>query len=354
MAEVARSLDRARFRPHVACFQPGGFRARELESAGIPILALPVRSFRSPSVLHQAARLGAYLREQRIRLVHTFDVPGTVFGVPAARFYRAPVVISSQRANRRLAPALLRPLLRVTDRLVDAIVVNCRAIERHLIEDQGVPAGRLRLCYNGLDTSVFFPSPAAPPSGLESSSLVIGTACALRPEKGLPDLLAAVAQVQDLVPGLRLVILGSGPMLDELVSLSRRLNLEKICLFEPATADVARWLRAMDIFVLPSHSEALSNVLMEAMACGCCPVATRVGGNPELVNPGVTGLLAEPGDPGSLAAALATLIRDPALRQGLASSASRFVTETFALARMTARMAEIYEEQLQRLPAASS
>src|SRR5437879_125266 len=104
LAETALALDRTVFEPHVGCFRSGGFRARELERAGVPILELGVQSFASWPAIHGARRLGDYLARHRIRLVHAFDVPLDLFAVPVARFYRVPVVLSSQRAHRALTP----------------------------------------------------------------------------------------------------------------------------------------------------------------------------------------------------------------------------------------------------------
>ena len=107
---------------------------------------------------------------------------------------------------------------------------------------------------------------------------MIGTVCALRPEKGVDTLIRAFAKMQS--PNTALVLVGSGPEEPKLRALAKELAVEN-CHFEAATSEVAQWLSATDIFVLPSRSEALSNALMEAMSCGCCPMATRVGGNPE-------------------------------------------------------------------------
>lgn len=118
------------------------------------------------------------------------------------------------------------------------------------------------------------------------------------------------------------------------------------CTFVPATADVARWLREIDIFVLPSRSEAFSNSLLEAMASGCCPVATRVGGNIELVCHGDSGMLFEPGDVGQLCRVLEPLLAHPILRQRLAERA-RLVAERFSIAASARRMEEIYTELIE-------
>ena len=134
LCEIAKSLDRRWFEPHVGCFHPEGMRADELRQAGVPLVKFATRSLRSPATLSAAASVGRYLRQHDIAMVHSFDVPSTIFAVPVARLYRTPAVLSSQRAYRDLSSGLYRRLLQVTDRLVDGIVVNCQAIKLHLVE----------------------------------------------------------------------------------------------------------------------------------------------------------------------------------------------------------------------------
>jgi glycosyltransferase involved in cell wall biosynthesis len=340
LAEMARALDRTCFEVHVGCFRAGGFRQEELRAAGMPVVQFPVRSFRSPSALSGAWQMGRYLRRHQVQLVHTFDVPTNLYGVPVARAFRTPVVVSSQRAHRDLTPGWRRRLLRVTDRMVDAVVVNSRAVQRQLVEEDGVAAAKIRLCHNGVDTGVF----RTP--GLRRGSLVIGVICALRPEKDLSTLLEAFAKVRRLRAGLRLVIVGDGPSEQSLKKHSQELGLGEDCHFEPATNRVLDWLRAIDIFVLPSLSESFSNALMEAMACGCAVVASGVGGNPELVSHEQTGLLFRPGDPDDLAECLRLLIDDEALRKRLAEAAVRLIQEHYSLETAARRMGEIYSALL--------
>lgn len=353
LTEIAKNLDRSQFQPHAGCFRSEGFRVEELRAAGVPVAAFPVRSFRSLSLLTGALELGRYLREHRIQLVHAFDVPAALFGVAAARAHKTPVVLSSQRAHRSLAGPVARRLLRITDLLADAVVVNCKAVERHLAEE-GLPASRVRLCYNGIDTHVFRPAEKRRVPALDGASLVIGTVCALRPEKSLVTLLDAFSRVRHLKPGLRLVIAGSGPERARLEQESRSLGIGGTCLFVPATEDVAGWLRALDIFVLPSLSEALSNSLMEAMACGCAVVASSAGGNPELVVHARTGLLFRAGDAADLATNLRLLIQQDTLRKSMAEQGARFIRENFSVEASARRMAEIYRAELERKAATAA
>ena len=343
LAETALALDREQFEPHVGCFTDGGFRAKELREAGVPILELGVRSLVSGSAVAGARRMGAYLARHGIGLVHAFDVPLDLFAVPVARCYRTPVVLSSMRAHRDLTPGVTRHLLRLTDKMVDGIVVNSRAVARELAED-GVPASMVRLAYNGLDTTRFRREGerAVLPWG-DGTAVVIGVVCALRPEKGLGILMEAFRKVKSARRGVKLVIVGSGPMLAELQA-----GGDADCHFEPAVGNVAPWLRAMDIFVLPSLSEALSNSLMEAMGCGCCAVASDTGGNPELVQDGQTGLLFPVGNAEALAARLDAVVGRAEYRLRLGVQAERRMQQHFTREQAARAMGGIYQEFLAR------
>jgi glycosyltransferase involved in cell wall biosynthesis len=336
LTEIAKALDRSQFAPHVGCFEAAGFRAEELRAAGVPIAQFHVSSFLGPALFTGAFALGRYLKEHAIQIVHTFDVPLNLFGVPAARFYRTPHVISSQRAFRALTPGLRRYLLRFTDQLVDAIVVNSEAVRRDLIDADHVPPRLIQVCYNGIDADLFQPG-TQPRQG----PVVIGVICALRPEKGIETLIEAFGRLGPR-PDVRLRIVGSGPALPRLQEAAAGLALGDRCVFEPATLAVAETLREIDIFVLPSLSESFSNSLMEAMACGCCVVASRVGGNAELIVDGETGLLFPARASGDLTRCLDLLLRDGDLRARLAAAGSRRIREHFTMAQAAERMAEIY------------
>jgi L-malate glycosyltransferase len=345
LTETARYLSRERYIPHVGCFRPEGLRRKDLDAAGVPILHLPVYSFRSPAAITAAWTLVRYIRQHRIRIVHTFDAPLNVFATPIARAAGTPLVLSSQRGHRDLAGQGMKKLLRATDRIVDAIVVNCEAMRRHLVDDENVPEQKIRLCYNGIDTNRFQRHEVPTLDG----AVVIGTVCALRPEKGLDTLVRAFSRCRH--PGAKLLIVGSGPFEPELRRLINESGIDEYCHLEPATSNVAEWLSRMDIFVLPSRSEALSNALMEAMSCGCCPVASRVGGNPELIDDGINGSLFPVDDWEGLAVQLAELIRDESLRRRFAMAATAKIHTRFTHAAAAETMQEIYDCLLDRATA---
>ena len=344
LVEMAKALDRTRFLPHVGCMREG-FRCAELRAAAVPVAVFPVRSLYGPSALAGAWQLRRYLMRHNIQLLHAFDVPMNLFAVPVARLAGTPVILSSQRAFRGLTPGLRRRFLRLTDRLVDGVVVNGEAVRQHLIQNEFVPAEKIHLCYNGIDIARFDPQPRP-----DRPELTIGAVCALRPEKDIATLIRAFGKARQA--HWRLMIVGSGPCLPDLQTLVRDLDLTRATSFHATTDQVPARLREIDIFVLPSLSESFSNALMEAMASGCAVVASRVGGNPELVTPGETGLLFEAGRSDELAGALVRLGESAPLRKQLAASGSEFIRGRFTVAAAAHRLEEIYEASLRRKSAA--
>ncbi len=347
MALIAGALDRSQFEPIVGCLRPEGVRRRDLDRAGVPVAHFPVYSFASLQAMTGAWRLARFIRRRGIRLVHTFDYPLTVFALPAAKMFTSAATVSSQRSHRALIPARYRAMVRLTDRMASAIVVNCEFVRRHLEEEEAVPPSRIRVCRNGIDLEEFCDRDLSRPAELPMDALIIGVVTALRPEKGLTDLLEAFARIHG-AGWVKLVIVGSGPMREKLESLAHALGVAHDCIFAPATAEVAPWLRAMDLFVLPSRSEAFSNALMEAMACGCCAVASDAGGNPELVRNGETGILFPAGDAAALAAVLEMLLGNASLRRRLAQAGTKWVREKFSIRGAAQRMGEIYAEVIER------
>lgn len=350
LTKTAVALDRSKFTPHVGCFRVHGddaFYRSELEAAGVPVVEFPVQSLFSPwSILAGGSAIRRYIRHHGIRIVHTFDVPANIFGVPAARFARTDLVLSSQRAHRGLLAARGTLMLRITDRLANGIVVNCRAIETHLIQHYGVPREKIHLCYNGIDASAFQPEPRQYMDMLRGADVVIGVVCVLRPEKNLPVLVEAFARMKTHAPGAKLAIVGDGSMRAALEAQACSLGVGADCVFAGRAHNVADWLRSIDIFVLPSTSEALSNSLMEAMACGCAPVASDVGGNPELVEHGVNGLLFPPANVDELAKCLGDLAVNREMRRRFADASERIVKGRFSLDAAARRMGDIYASLL--------
>lgn len=345
-SKLARALDRRRYDPHIVTLFGGGFRQEELLSAGLPVTEVPIRSYLRPNFLKHAARLRSLMREFRPQLLHSYDASG-IAGSIVGRASGIPVIVTSQLSYRGLADPRTRWLMRLSDRLSDAVIVNCDAVKRHMIEDENVPAEKVVRIYNGLETREFYPEEQARPEIVGDASLVIGSICVFRKEKDLPTLVRAFAKVCSGKPTIKLLLIGGGEQTESLRHLAAELGVTNQVVLMPAARDVARWHRVLDIFVLPSVSEAFSNSLLEAMGCGRACVASRVGGSPELTGLNAErGLLFEPGNVDQLAARLAMLVDDPELRRGLGGRAADFARTELSMERNLTETTALWERLL--------
>jgi glycosyltransferase involved in cell wall biosynthesis len=345
VAKLALGFARDQFMPYVATYKPAGPRFEELTSAGIPILHLDLTSIASTKALKAALKLRGLIRDKRIKVVHAFDA-SAVFVVPVARLLRVPVVLASMLGSRSLLDPKSQKQLAFTDKLVNAVVVNCEAMRMHLVDDWKVPPDHIELCYNGVDTREFYPDTADVLPELSDASIVIGAVCVLRPEKNLTLLQEAFAKVRGLSPNPKLLLVGSGPELDKLKINAARLNITAQSVFIPAAQHVAPFMQSMDIFVSCSYSEAFSNSILEAMACGACVVGSRVGGTPELISDAERGLLFRSNDAEDLADKLARLIQRPELRRQFGERAAKFASTKLSMQVNLARTGEIYRKFL--------
>jgi glycosyltransferase involved in cell wall biosynthesis len=351
VSKFARHLSQYGIAPHVGCFRPGGVRWKEIEAAGVPAVAIPLTSFKSPSAFTAVRTARSYFVKHKIRLVHGFDDAASLVAAVCGRWSRIPS-LSSQLCFRNLSSFGNRMFLRATDRLSSGVFVNCNAVAEDLKKRWKVPPERIHLCYNGFEPGEFNAAGRQRPEMLRDASVVIGVVSLLREEKNLAVLVKAFAKLVPNHPAARLLIVGSGPGEGQLKELVRESGISSYCVFEPATSIPAQWMRAIDIFVLPSRSEAFSNALLEAMACGCCPVASRVGGTPELVRDGVSGFLFDPNDPDELANLLMRLTSQPDLMRQAAHEATAYVHEKLSIDVAAARLAEIYHSVAgSRMPA---
>ena len=339
---LAKSLDPDLFNVRICCFRSGGIRQAELEAAGIPVWILPVRSFGSPKLLLHASLLFRYLVREKIAVVHSFSPATTIVSVPIARLARVPVVLSSCRADRSLMrPRDLR-MVRVTDHWVDGIVANCEYLRQQLLLEK-IPAELIRVCPNGVDLKKFKFDSATRPS-------LVGTVSVLRPEKDIGILIEAFASLHGLHPTARLQIVGSGPLAESLARQSMLCELGDAIELRGSTDDVAEQFRKLRIFVLPSYSEGLSNSLLEAMACGCAVVASRVGGSGEVIRHRENGMLFDVGNSSQLASILKLLLSDEELCGRLGAAAAQTIQQRFSSSVAATQLGEIYSAQLAASP----
>jgi glycosyltransferase involved in cell wall biosynthesis len=178
--------------------------------------------------------------------------------------------------------------------------------------------------------------------GIPEGAPLVGTVGNLTPKKAHGDLIEAVSMVRRTLPDVRLILVGQGPLERDLRDRVRGLGLDDAVVFAGYRTDAPRLMGAFDVFALPSRFEGLSIALLEAMALGRAVVATRVGGSPEVIEDGESGVLAEAGDPGALAEAIRSLLDDPSRRARMGEAARRRAG-SFDIRAAATRMEEVYE-----------
>ena len=229
-----------------------------------------------------------------------------------------------------------------------------RDLASWLRDTVGVPPSRLTQIYNGVDSDKFHPCGAArprlgPESFLEGAACVIGSIGRMVAVKDYPTLVRAFIQLcrqSGNSAGLRLLIVGDGPARGTCQEMLDQAGLSGQAWLPGNRDDTAELLRAMDVFVLPSLGEGISNTILEAMASGLPVIATAVGGNPELVAAGETGALFAPGDAAGLARTLLDYAADPERRRREGAAARQRIERDFSLVRMAAAYQAVYEAAL--------
>lgn len=298
-------------------------------------------------------RLARVIKQYRPHIVHSRNW-GAIEAVAAARLMRVPVVIHSEHGYEmdilQGLPLRQRLLRRMFYRMADAVFTVTEDLCRYHSREAGTDPGRIRVIANGVDTELYAPRPVEREAvrsklGFKSDDFVIGSAGRMVPIKDLFTLLRAVEMLAHKNRRVRLLLLGSGPQLTAYQKeVAASPELTGRVLFLGACANVPELLVAMDVFALTSISEGMSNTLLEAMAAGLPMVATRVGGNLEVVEEGVCGFLFTPRDSARLAELLLLLAGDRDLREKFAAAARRRAVTRFSLPAMLRSYRELYLE----------
>ncbi len=336
---LVRSLDRGRFAPHVVV--PGeGDVAEQLHHDAIPVTVLafpPLRPWTAGSVLYALRELRACIGALGIELVHAHGSRVAVYAGVVVRRARVPLVWHVRIVEKD--PLLDGLLLSLSTRIiVNSLAVGARfAGSRH--------ACKVRVVYNGVDPDYWAPTRTARSGRAGPTVLLVGR---LMEAKGQRTLVRAAPAVLERFPATRFVLVGrdSGNEGDRLRALSRQLGIQDAVEIREWLADPRAVYGEADVLVLPSRSEGFGRVLVEAACLAKPVVASRVGGVPEVVVDGETGLLVEPDDVDALANALITLLGDQALRASLGAAARRRALENFTVRHHVAGVEAVYAEAL--------
>jgi glycosyltransferase involved in cell wall biosynthesis len=355
LVELAKGLDKSRFRALVVTLHAGGPLERELiHQEGVELVCLHRGGKYDFAVMLPLAQL---LRRRRVQVVMPFLTPATFFALAAAALARTPVRIATERSGieklKRLGEKLYRAAEDALTGLADVAVANSEAGRSYLMS-RGIKREKTRVIYNGIAAERVTASgeerlEARRALGIDEDAPLAGMVATLTPQKDWPVFLWAADIVRRSLPEARFLIVGDGPLRGELERQAATLGLGEAVVFAGQRDAVAPLIGALDVAVLSScDHEGCSNYLLEAMGLSKPVVATDIGGNRELVREGETGLLAPVGEPQALAEAMLKMLSEPqtAARMGAAGRA-RF-EDGFSVPVMAGNYERLYEELLSK------
>jgi L-malate glycosyltransferase len=333
-------LDRRRFQPSLLTIRAG---EDGLHPVDCPHLEWHVPKLAAPGGLAAVVKLARFLRQGGFDVVQTFFQDSTVLGAAAARLAGVPVRLASFRDLGFWRTPAQEMLMRRVYPSLTGFLCNSVAIRDHVVARDGLDPSRLQVIRNGIDPQAL---PWVAHAGATRHVGIVGNLT--RHVKRTDLFLRAASLVARDHPQITWHVIGDGHLRAELAALAAAEGLADKVVFAGRIADVAAYLEQLEVGVICSDSEGLSNALLEYMFRGVAAVATDVGGNRELIEPGRTGLLVPPDDAGALAAALARCIADVPLRQGLAVAARRAVEVDYSWERCVAAHSAAYLARLAR------
>ena len=336
-----------RISPRLVCIMGEGELRGEAENYGLPWKVMGMGGIRYLSPIF---RLVSIFRRIRPDIVHTHNLVAHVHAAPAARFLGIPVLHTKHgRAVSSFSrfPGLRRWIYNLAGRIA---VVSDETGES-LIRKTGIDPRKVITVYNGIETESFSGGEGGSlreELGIGDSETVFGSLSRLSPEKDHRTLIKAFSSLAAGHENCRLLIVGDGPLREELEEMVAGLELASRVTFAGFREDTAASLAAMDVFLQPSLEEGLSLTILEAAAAGVPIITTPVGGTPEIIIDGAEGVMVEPGSSEQLASAMESFLREPDRFRKMAEAARRKVRDRFSLGGMQENYSGIYLELIGR------
>jgi len=354
LVNLINAMPAHRFRHAVICIDGHTDFSKRIRRDDVQVIDIGRKPGRDPRA---SWRLFRTLRRLKPDIVHTRNLAALDALVPAALAGCRQRIHGEHGWNVDDLQGSSRKSLwlrRLHSPWVSHYVAVSRDLRDYLVDRVGIGATRVSLIRNGVDTDRFRPAPdrLAVREGLTSvldrDSCVIGTVGRMDPVKDHVNLAAAFIKLVNESPGCghaRLAIIGDGELKSRVTAMLRDAGLESKVWLPGPRDDIERIMSSLDVFVQPSLAEGISNTVLEAMASGIPVIATDVGGNPELVAHGETGVLIPPADTGRLAAAMQEYLLDEGLRLRHGEAGRRRALDVLSFAGMLERYVELYESR---------
>ena len=351
IAAIVTGLNPRKYDAQIWCLANGGQLADWLRDIGVAVKIFNWQTYHNPL---NVARLSYRMRRSRIDIVHTHGYFGSTFGRMAARaagITRILTHVHSSYLNFSPRHLVIEKALSYATKKVICV---SNAVREFVETSEGVSPDKTCLIYNApiwLPESGSDQTPSRHCLGFTDQDCVIASAGSLVENKGHRVLIEAMRALKPTHPRLKLLILGDGPLRAELAELVRRHHMTLSVVFAGLVKNPRAVLSLADIFVHPSlHREGLPLAVLEAMDLGLPVVASRIGGIPEAVEHGRSGVLVPPMDSLALSAAIGRLVRDSAERRAMGAAGRKTVAQRFQRDRMIAQIESLYDAMLGRNP----
>jgi glycosyltransferase involved in cell wall biosynthesis len=338
---LARDIKKRGY-PLTLVVQPGSPLYEKAAAENIPVLPVKIKG---EAHFGASLRIARAMKRQGCSLVHFHDAHAVAVGGRAARWARAPIRVISRRVDFALRRNPFSRRKYSQD--IDLVVAISEGVRDVLLQG-GVDPSRIEVVPSGIDFSPFEETKDREflrrEFGFAPDDYLIGIVAHLESHKGHKYLIEAARLLKARAPKMKFVIVGKGSLELSLEQQARGLGVDDIVYFLGFREDVPRILASLDLFVLSSYLEGLGSSIMDAMASRLPVVATMVGGIPEVVQDGETGLLVLPRDPRSLAEAIERLYNDRALARRLGDRGFEVVHRKFSAEAMAGRIIDLYEK----------
>ena len=343
IAETTMVMDRELFNIEVVCYDQLGCFAEYLKENGIVVTLLQKNQERAD--LLYPLRLAKFLRRKKVDILHMH--PGAfVFGCLAGALVRTPALVYTEHGRAVVEEKVRLIEDRISAFFVDQMIAVSRDLETYLAEVVHLPAKKICTVINGIRTEKFQRREKSEKIlkefNISPDCKVIGTVSRLDAVKDQLNMIKAFQRVSEKIPDSKLLLVGEGLMREKLTDYIEGNGLKEKVTITGLRGDVPEMLNIFDLFVLSSLSEGTSVSLLEAMAAGLPAVVTRVGGNPDIIDHGVNGLLVEPQDTEALAGAILEILTDPVKYDKFSRAAVEKVKKDFSIEKMVADYTEIY------------
>lgn len=334
--ELVKNIDKKNFQPIIISLSHGGFWSEEIKKLDIELIELKRKKSKEFKRLFHIVWL---LHKIKPDIVHTFLFPANSYGRIASIVNRVPVIVSSERNLPELGKDKNTYMILI-DKILsffsDAIICNSMVAADMLVRVHHFNKNKIFVIHNGININ------QSNISLKENHNFSIGTVCRLKHQKNLKLFIDMARQLLNKKNNLKFIIIGDGPLKSELENYAVKLGLKECIFFLGEKKNVFDFLRKINVFVLTSLYEGLSNAIMEAMISGLPVVATDVGGNRELISNGETGFLCQPNNISDLVEKVMYIIDNPKKAEEMGRNGRVKIINEFSIDKMVKKTENIY------------